>query len=205
VDDSVFSEALLPIALAIIMVSLGLALTPADFRRVLVFPKGVAIGIGNLLVISPLLAFGVAELTGLSPELAVGLVLLGASPGGTTANMLTHLARGDTALSVTMTAISSLAAVVTVPFYLNLSIDVFDAGDVAGDLSMAGIRLAGDGVLVDGDRGAVQRLLGHLCPSRPCCAVDQHQVVVRAAGDQGEAALHEPSASARAFSITRPL
>src|SRR3712207_8626168 len=104
------------------MVSLGLALTPADFRRVLVQPRGVSIGIANLLIISPLLAFAAAELTGLPPELAVGLVLLGASPGATTANMLTHLARGDTALSVTMTAVSSLAAVVTVPLYLDLAI-----------------------------------------------------------------------------------
>ena len=60
----------------------------------------------NLALISPALAFGIAELYSLEPALAVGLVLLGASPGGTTANMLTHLARGDTALSITMTAIS---------------------------------------------------------------------------------------------------
>ncbi len=138
-DDSVFTEALLPLALAVIMVSLGLSLTPADFKRVFVLPKGVAIGITNLLVISPFLAFAIAELYGLSPELAVGLVLLGASPGGTTANMLTHLARGDTALSVTMTAISSVAAVVTVPLYLDLSINHFDAGGVTGDVGMVGI------------------------------------------------------------------
>jgi BASS family bile acid:Na+ symporter len=139
VDDSVFTEALLPLALAIIMISLGLSLTPADFKRVFVLPRGVAIGITNLLLISPFLAFAIAELYGLSPELAVGLVLLGASPGGTTANMLTHLARGDTALSVTMTAISSVAAVVTVPLYLDLSITHFDAGGVTGDVGMVGI------------------------------------------------------------------
>ena len=138
-DDSVFTEALLPLALAIIMISLGLSLTPADFKRVFVLPRGVAIGITNLLLISPFLAFAIAELYGLSPELAVGLVLLGASPGGTTANMLTHLARGDTALSVTMTAISSVAAVVTVPLYLDLSINHFDAGGVTGDVGMVGI------------------------------------------------------------------
>src|ERR687893_1996312 len=137
-DDSVFTEALLPLGLAVIMVSLGLSLTPADFRRVVVFPKGVSIGLLNLLAISPLLAFGVAELFSLAPVLAVGLVLLGASPGGTMANLLTHLARGDTALSVTMTAVSSLAAVVTVPLYLGLSIDWFDA-PVGDDVSMAGI------------------------------------------------------------------
>ena len=69
----------------------------------------------NLLLIAPALAFAVAEPYSLDPALAVGLVLLGASPGGTTANMLTHLARGDTALSITMTAISSLTAVSPCP------------------------------------------------------------------------------------------
>ena len=119
VDQSVMTTVVLPIALAVIMGSLGLSLTPADFKRVFVLPKGVSIGLVNLLAISPLLAFGVAELYSLSPELAVGLVLLGASPGGTMANLLTHLARGDVALSVTMTAVSSVAAVLTVPLYLD--------------------------------------------------------------------------------------
>ena len=137
-DGDIATEVLLPVALAIIMVTLGLSLTPEDFRRVFVVPKGVAIGLANLLVISPLLAFGVAELYGLAAVFAVGLVLLGASPGGTMANLLTHLARGDTALSVTMTAISSLAAVVTVPLYLGLAIDVFGA-DVGDDVKMTGI------------------------------------------------------------------
>ena len=137
-DDSLFALILLPIALAVIMTSLGLSLTIADFKRVFVFPKGVAIGMTNLVLISPLLAFGIAELYDLAPELAVGLVLMGAAPGGTTANLMTHLARGDTALSVTMTAISSLAAVITVPLYLGLSIEYFDAG-VGDDVSMGGI------------------------------------------------------------------
>ena len=129
----------LPIALAVIMGSLGLSLTPADFKRVFVLPKGVSIGLLNLLAISPLLAFGVAELYSLSPELAVGLVLLGASPGGTMANLLTHLARGDVALSVTMTAVSSVAAVLTVPLYLSLGADHFGAGDVSDEISMGGV------------------------------------------------------------------
>lgn len=137
-DDSLFALILLPIALAVIMTSLGLSLTLADFKRVFVFPKGVAIGMVNLVLISPFLAFGIAELYNLQPELAVGLVLMGAAPGGTTANLMTHLAKGDTALSVTMTAISSLAAVITVPLYLGLSIGYFDAG-VGDDVSMGGI------------------------------------------------------------------
>ena len=138
-DDSIILTLFLPLALAVIMFSLGLSLTPGDFRRVLVLPRGVAIGLVNLLAVSPFLAFGVAELYSLSPELAVGLVLLGASPGGTTANLLTQLARGDVALSVTMSAVSSVAAVVTVPLYLELSSRHFGAGDLTDDLSMLGV------------------------------------------------------------------
>ncbi len=137
-DSPLLASVLLPVAIATIMCSLGLALTPADFRRVLTAPRGVAIGMLNLALISPLLAFAMAELFGLPPELAVGLVLLGASPGGMMANMLTHLARGDTALSVTMTAVSSIAAVVTVPLFLGLSTDHFGAGDIGG-VSMPGV------------------------------------------------------------------
>lgn len=138
-ETSVLTDVFLPLGLAVIMASLGLTLTTADFRRVLTAPRGVAIGLANLLVVSPLLAFGAAELYGLDPVLAVGLVLLGASPGGTLANLLTHLARGETALSVTMTAVSSVAAVVTVPLFLGLSIAHFDATGLSEDVSMPGI------------------------------------------------------------------
>ena len=132
------ASVVLPIGVAIIMASLGLGLTPDDFRRVFVYPRGVAIGIANLTVISPLLAFGTAELFGLEAGLAVGLVLLGASPGGAMANMLTHLARGDVALSITMTAISSVAAVVTVPLFLELATQRFGSG-IDTDIEMAPI------------------------------------------------------------------
>jgi BASS family bile acid:Na+ symporter len=137
-EASIFSDTLLPLSLAVIMVSLGLSLTTADFRRVLTYPKGVGIGLVNLLVVSPLLAFAVAEVVGLEAALAVGLVLLGASPGGTTANLLTHVARGDTALSITMTAISSIAAVLTVPLYLGIAIDHFGAS-FENDPEMTGV------------------------------------------------------------------
>jgi BASS family bile acid:Na+ symporter len=137
-DTSVFASVLLPIALAMIMGTLGLSLTLADFRRIFTQPRGVLIGLANLLLVSPLLAFAVAELYGLEAAFAVGLVLLGASPGGTMANLLTHLARGDTALSISMTALSSVAAVVTVPLFLTLSVDHFGAS-VADDVSMVGV------------------------------------------------------------------
>ena len=138
-EDSVFATVLLPIALAVIMVSLGMSLTTEDFRRVLVYPKGISIGILNLAIISPLLAFGIAELFSLDPALAVGMVLLGASPGGTMANLLTHLARGDTALSISITAISSVASVVTVPLFLSVAIDHFGAVGFSDDVEMLGV------------------------------------------------------------------
>jgi len=130
---------LLPLALFIIMSSLGLALTLGDFKRVAVQPKGAVIGLFNLVLLSPLLGFLLAKLFGLTAALAVGMVLLGASPGGTTANMMTHLARGDTALSVTMTALSSLAAVITTPLFLGMASAHFAAQDAALQLDMGPI------------------------------------------------------------------
>ncbi|HKO38238.1 MAG TPA: bile acid:sodium symporter family protein [Solirubrobacterales bacterium] len=139
-DSPLIVSVLLPAAIAVIMCSLGMTLTREDFRRVLTAPRGVAIGMLNLALISPLLALAMAELFELPPELAVGLVLLGASPGGMMANMLTHLSRGDTALSVTMTAISSVGAMITVPLFLGLASSHFDATEV-GDVGMLGIVL----------------------------------------------------------------
>lgn len=139
-DSPILVSVLLPGAIAVIMWTLGMELTRDDFRRVLTAPRAVAIGMLNLALISPLLALTMAELFKLPPELAVGLVLLGASPGGMMANMLTHLSRGDTALSVTMTAISSVGAMVTVPLFLGIAGEHFAATEI-GDVSMLGIVL----------------------------------------------------------------
>jgi BASS family bile acid:Na+ symporter len=138
-EGSIFATVLLPMALAVIMGTLGMSLTTDDFKLVFVNPKGVSIGLLNLVLLSPLLAFAVAHAFSLEPSLAVGLVLLGASPGGTLANLLTHFARGDTALSITMTAISSLAAVVTVPLFLRLATDHFGAAGLDAHASMLGV------------------------------------------------------------------
>jgi BASS family bile acid:Na+ symporter len=134
-----FADVLLPIAVALIMGSLGLTLVTDDFRRIVTAPRGVGIGLANLLLLSPLLAFVVADVYGLAATLAVGVVLLGASPGGTMANLFTHLARGEVALSVTMTAVSSVASVVTVPLFLSLGASYFDARDVSDEISMPAI------------------------------------------------------------------
>jgi BASS family bile acid:Na+ symporter len=138
-EDSIFAAVLLPLALAVIMASLGMSLTPEDFKRVFAKPRGVSIGLLNLVLLSPLLAFAVAHAFSLEPALAVGLVLLGASPGGILANLLTHFARGDTALSITMTAFSSLAAVLTVPLFLGLATAHFGATRLDEHVSMPGV------------------------------------------------------------------
>lgn len=134
-----FADVLLPLSVALIMGVLGLTLVPDDFRRVVTAPRGVAIGLANLLLVSPVLAFVIADVYGLAATLAVGVVLLGASPGGTMANLFTYAARGDVALSVSMTAVSSVASVLTVPLFLSLGVSYFDASGLSEEISMPGI------------------------------------------------------------------
>jgi BASS family bile acid:Na+ symporter len=118
---NVLSTVLLPLALGIIMYGLGLALTREDFRRVLVYPRAVLIGLFCQTVLLPPVCLLLAHAFGLPPELAVGLMLLAATPGGATANLFSHLARGDVALNITLTAVNSLLALVTLPLIVNLS------------------------------------------------------------------------------------
>jgi len=113
------------------MLGLGLSLTLADFARVVKFPKPVLIGLGCQLLLLPLVCFFLAKVFGLAPALAVGLMLLAASPGGTTANLYSHLAHGDVALNITLTAVNSVIAVLTMPLIVNLSLAYFMEGDQA--------------------------------------------------------------------------
>ncbi len=115
----------LPLALGIIMLGLGLTLTLADFKRVILYPKAVFIGLVCQLLILPFICFGIAKFFHLPPELAVGLMLLAASPGGPTANLFSHLAKGDVALNITLTAVNSLISLITLPFIVNFAIDYF--------------------------------------------------------------------------------
>ncbi|MDP2825184.1 MAG: bile acid:sodium symporter family protein [Sulfuritalea sp.] len=118
-------ELLLPLALAFIMFSLGLTLVLDDFKRVFTRPKAMLVGLIGQMLLVPVLAFAVARAWGLAPEMAVGLMILAACPGGVSSGLLTHLARGDTALSISLTAVTSVAAVVTVPFVVDLSMQQF--------------------------------------------------------------------------------
>jgi len=118
----------LPVALGIIMFGLGLSLRPADFARVAKHPKAVVIALVCQLVLLPALCLGLVVLFQLPPVLAVGMMLLAASPGGTTANLYSHLFRGDVALNISLTAVNSVIAVFTLPLITNLAILWFMPG-----------------------------------------------------------------------------
>ncbi len=122
---SLLTNLLLPLALGVIMLGLGMGLTLDDFRRVGRYPRAVITGLALQIVLLPAAAFALARAFGLPPELAVGLMLLAASPGGATANIYSHLARGDVALNITLTAINSLLCLITLPLILNLSLEHF--------------------------------------------------------------------------------
>ncbi|WCD78373.1 bile acid:sodium symporter family protein [Pseudomonas sp. TUM22785] len=127
----------LPLALGIIMLGLGLSLTLADFARVVKFPKPVLIGLGCQILLLPLACFLLAKGFQLEAALAVGMMLLAASPGGTSANLYSHLAHGDVALNITLTAVSSVIAILTMPFIVNLSLAHFMTGDQTIPLQFA--------------------------------------------------------------------
>lgn len=125
-ETNFLTDLMLPISLGIIMLGMGLSLTPADFRRVAVYPKAAAIGIINQIIILPLVGFLLLMIIPMrTPELAVGIMILAACPGGPTSNLITHISRGDTALSITLTAISSMIVVITIPLIVNFSLAHF--------------------------------------------------------------------------------
>ncbi|MFD4482880.1 MULTISPECIES: bile acid:sodium symporter family protein [unclassified Streptomyces] len=126
--DSPLTTYLLPAVLAVIMFGLGLGLSVVDFRRVAAYPRTVAVALTCQLVLLPAACLGLVMVFDLGPALAVGMMLLAASPGGTMANIFSHLFGGDVALNVTLTAINSVIAVVTLPIVVNLSLDHFMTG-----------------------------------------------------------------------------
>ena len=134
-ESNVIIDVILPVALAFIMFSLGIGLTVEDFSIITKEPKVFAIGIANQMIVLPIVAFAIASGLGLSAELSVGLMILACSPGGVTSNILTKLAKGDTALSVSYTAVVSVATVVSLPLVVGLSMDHF-MGESAPDIDV---------------------------------------------------------------------
>jgi BASS family bile acid:Na+ symporter len=127
--DSALTTIGLPVALGIIMLGLGLSLTLDDFRRVGRHPRAVVVALACQLVLLPLVCFGLVTAFDLDPLLAVGMLLLAASPGGTSANLYSHLFRGDVALNVTLTAINSIIAIGSLPLITNLAIAHYGLDD----------------------------------------------------------------------------
>ena len=130
-----------PIALALIMLGLGASLTFKDFTRVLKNPKEILIGLVCQLIILPIVAYLLIIFLNVPVELALGVMLIAAAPGGVTSNVLTKFANGDVALSISLTAITSLISIISVPYIVFLSIELFDITYVTGQVSMLKISL----------------------------------------------------------------
>ncbi|NET00694.1 MAG: bile acid:sodium symporter family protein [Sphaerospermopsis sp. SIO1G1] len=122
---SFLSTVVLPVSLAIIMLGMGLSLVPADFKRVSQYPKPVAIGLICQLILLPILGFIIATIVPMQPTMAMGLMIIALCPGGVSSNIITFLAKGDVALSVTLTAFSSMITVLTIPLFGNLAYQHF--------------------------------------------------------------------------------
>ncbi|MEE9407500.1 MAG: bile acid:sodium symporter family protein [Polaribacter sp.] len=119
------STIFLPLSLAIIMFGMGMTLIPADFTRIIKYPKAILIGLTNQLIILPIIGFSLAVAFDLNPIMAVGLMILATCPGGPTSNLITQICKGNIALSVTLTAIASIISVLTIPFILSYALAYF--------------------------------------------------------------------------------
>ncbi|APD49192.1 bile acid:sodium symporter family protein [Synechococcus sp. CS-602] len=124
-QSSFFTAILLPLALAVVMLGMGLSLVPNDFKRITRYPKAVAVGTFCQIVVLPLLGALIATILPMPPDLAVGLIVVAVCPGGPSSNLITYLAKGDVALSVTLTAINSVITVFTIPILINLALQTF--------------------------------------------------------------------------------
>ena len=130
-----------PIGLAIIMLTLGFGLTIKDFLRVFKMPKDFLIGFICQIILLPVVAFIIVLLINPIPELAIGLILIACAPGGVTSNVITKFANGDVALSISLTAVTSLISVVSVPFIMFNSINFLEIDNISKDISMLSIAL----------------------------------------------------------------
>jgi len=130
-----------PIALALIMLGLGLGLTTQDFTRVLKNPKDFLVGFVSQLIILPIVAFALIKVLGTSPEIALGVMIIAAAPGGITSNVLTRFAKGDVALSVSLTAIISIISIITVPLIVFTSADLLGISFADQSINMTGTAL----------------------------------------------------------------
>ena len=128
-----------PIALALIMLGLGLGLTGRDFLRVINYPKDFLVGFICQLILLPVVAFIIVLILDLPIEIALGVMIIAAAPGGVTSNVMTKFANGDVALSISLTAIISLISIISVPFIIFKSADLIGISDISTNITMTGI------------------------------------------------------------------
>jgi len=124
-QSNIFTSVLLPLALAVVMLGMGLSLVPEDFKRITRYPKAVAVGSVCQILLLPLIGTLITLVVSMQPEIAVGLIVVALCPGGPSSNLITYLAKGDVALSVTLTAVSSIVTVLTIPLFTNLALQYF--------------------------------------------------------------------------------
>ena len=124
-QSNLFTAVLLPLALAIVMLGMGLSLVPEDFKRITRYPKAVSVGTVCQVLLLPLIGALITLVVPMQPAIAVGLIVLAVCPGGPSSNLVTYLAKGDVALSVTLTAVSSIITVFTIPLFTNLALQYF--------------------------------------------------------------------------------
>ncbi len=133
---NIVTDVILPLALAFIMFALGLGLKGADFLRVVKQPRDFFVGAFSQIILLPIIAFILVKIWPISPELAIGVMIIAAAPGGVTSNLLTSFAKGDVALSISLTAIISLLCVITIPFVVLTSVNLLGGTNIDTDISL---------------------------------------------------------------------
>ena len=136
-QESIIQSVVLPLAIFIIMVTLGMTLTVADFRRIVTYPKPAFIGLFCQMIMLPVLGFAVAGIFGLTAVYAISLILLAVSPDGATSNLIIHAGDGDRALGITLTAITNMLAFLTIPFGLGIAYSIYGTGALDIDFPVA--------------------------------------------------------------------
>ncbi len=138
---NIVTDVVLPIALAFIMFSLGLGLSLSDFTKIFMKPKEFLVGFISQLIILPIVAIILVSIWPLAPEIAIGVMILAAAPGGATSNILTSFAKGDVALSISLTAVISILSVITIPLILGISLSVLGTNLISEGVSLIDIAL----------------------------------------------------------------
>ena len=138
---NIVTDIILPLALAFIMFALGLGLTGADFLRVIKQPRDFFVGAFSQIILLPIVAFLIVKVWPIAPELAIGVMIIAAAPGGVTSNLLTAFAKGDVALSISLTAIISLLCVITIPFIILTSIELLGGSNLSQEFSLFDMSL----------------------------------------------------------------